>query len=205
MEELHNVEYLPAYKWKSVHVETELVRLGLEQKYCSKPFKTHSRHVLACHLAAVTTVTKPSPSQQTIPHHHQQRRPALIGLTAEYIQYRSKDNNEQQLYFHSIGDGHDRDLLDDLLVKLRTQPIPPQTGEQHGHLIQNSLDQSPIDTSPQDLKQNQYSSQHRYYDGNIDVWDAQYRDSSNLSCFETLWLSGYWGHCRWADPPSACE
>lgn len=160
MEELQNEGHAPAYEWKSVHVEAELVKVGLEQKQ-REPSKARRRRVQipARHRAAgahgssharSSSVHHPTPQQQ------QQRLPAVFDLASGFGHYPSQHYGQQPHHPYAINGGHKREMsagsssYDLLVEQLNAQPQPPLTDEQHEQLIDECLERTSFETGPED-------------------------------------------------------
>lgn len=151
MEELQNEGHAPAYEWKSVHVEAELVRQGLEQKQ-REPSKARRRRVQipARHRAAGGTHTKSSSVHHPMPP--QQRLPAMFDLTPGFAHYPSQHYPQHPHHPYGVGGGHKREMsagsssYDILVEQLNAQPQPPLTEEQHEQLIEECLERSTFET-----------------------------------------------------------
>lgn len=172
MEELQNEGHAPAYEWKSVHVEAELVRQGLEQKQ-REPSKARRRRVQipARHRAAGATHNKSSSIHQPMPHHQQQRLPAMFDLTPGFAHYPSQHYAQHQHHPYGVGGGHKREMsagsssYDMLVEQLNAQPQPPLTEEQHEQLIDECLERSPFETEePAMAALQRHNNQHHHDD-----------------------------------------
>lgn len=152
MEELQNEGQAPAYEWKSVHVEAELVKEGLEQKQ-REPSKARRRRVQvpARHRAAGGHSSSHTKASSV---HQQQRLPAMFDLTPGFGHYPSQHYGHHQYHPYGVGGGHKRDMsagsssYDMLVEQLNAQPQPPLTDEQHEQLIDECLERTPFETDP---------------------------------------------------------
>ncbi|KKY35028.1 hypothetical protein UCDDA912_g04978 [Diaporthe ampelina] len=160
MEELQNEGHAPAYEWKSVHVEAELVRAGLEQKQ-REPSKARRRRVqIPARRRASgghsSSHTKYSSAHYPTPNHHQQRVPAMLDLTPGFSHYPSEHYGQQQHHPWGVGGGHKREMSAGspsyamLVEQLNAQPQPPLTDEQHEQLIDECLERTPFEEGPED-------------------------------------------------------
>ncbi|KAK7713254.1 hypothetical protein SLS64_004503 [Diaporthe eres] len=187
MEELQNEGHAPAYEWKSVHVEAELVRLGLEQKQ-REPSKARRRRVQipARHRAAGghgSSHIKSSSIHHPMPHHQQQRLPAVFDLTSGFAHYPSQHFGQQQHHPYGVGSGHKREMsagsssYDMLVEQLHGQPQPPLTDEQHEQLIDECLERTPFETEPEDQAMaalERHNNQHQHPHDDIRMSDDPY-------------------------------
>lgn len=171
MEELREEGHSPAYEWKSVHVEAELVRQGLEQKQ-REPSKARRRRVQipARHRAAGGMQTKSS-VHQPMPHHQQQRLPAVFDLTSGFGHYPSQHYGQHQHHPYGVAGGHKRELsagsssYDMLVEQLAAQPHPPLTDEQHEQLIDECLERTPFETEDSAMAAlERHNNQHQHDD-----------------------------------------
>lgn len=173
MEELQNEGHAPAYEWKSVHVEAELVRSGLEQKQ-REPSKARRRRIQipARHRAGGGTQTKSS-VHHPMPHQQQQRLPAMFDLTPGFSHYPSQHFGQQQHHPYGIGGGHKREMsagsssYDIVVEQLHAQAQAPLTDEQHEQLIDECLERTPFETGPEDPAMaalERHNNQHHHDD-----------------------------------------
>lgn len=154
MEELQSEGQAPAYEWKSVHVEAELVKQGLEQKQ-REPSKARRRRVQipARHRAAGGNSSSHAKSSSI---HQQQRLPAVFDLPPGFGHYPSQHYGHHQYHPYGVGGGHKREMsagsssYDMLVEQLHTQPQQPLTDEQHEQLIDECLERTPFETDPED-------------------------------------------------------
>jgi hypothetical protein len=120
MEELGRQCHTPAYDWKSVHVEAELVKLGLEEKQRGPSGARKRRvHIPARHRGRHT---KSSSVLDPMSYYKQQRHPAVFHLTP-------------------VVDGQQKEMsagissYDMLSNKLNAYTQPALTEKQHENLI----------------------------------------------------------------------
>ncbi|POS73157.1 hypothetical protein DHEL01_v208448 [Diaporthe helianthi] len=151
MEELQIEGQPPAYEWKSVHVEAELVKAGLEQKQ-REPSKARRRRmqIPARHRAAGGLSSSQHTKSSSV--HQQQRLPPGFDLTPGFAHYPSQHYGHQQYQPFFVGGGHKREMsagsssYEMLVEQLSAQPQPPLTDEQHEQLIDECLERSPFET-----------------------------------------------------------
>ncbi|KAJ0122726.1 hypothetical protein J7T55_003242 [Diaporthe amygdali] len=155
MEELQSEGREPAYEWKSIHVEAELVKEGLEQKQ-REPSKARRRRVQvpARHSARAAAGLGPAHAKASSIQHpapQQQRLPAMFDLATGFSHYPSQHYAQQQ---HPYGIGHRREMsansssYDMLVEQLNAQP-QPLTDEQHEQLIDECLERASFEASPE--------------------------------------------------------
>ncbi|KAH8754998.1 hypothetical protein F5883DRAFT_718896 [Diaporthe sp. PMI_573] len=151
IEELHNRGHVPAYKWKSVHIEAELVRLGLEQKQ-REPSRGRRRrvHIPVRHRSGM--YTKSSSVRNPISHFKQQQPLDVFNLTTA-VNSRHKG---------ILAGFPSHDIFFDQLNE-DSQPI--LTDEQHEQLIDECLKRTPFDTGLGDpaLAAVEHRNSHRCY------------------------------------------
>lgn len=171
MEELQSEGHAPAYEWKSVHVEAELVRQGLEQKQ-REPSKARRRRVQipARHRAAGGMQTKSS-VHHPMPHNQQQRLPAVFDMASGFGHYPSQHYGQHQHHPYGVAGGHKRELsagsssYDMLVEQLAAQPHPPLTDEQHEQLIDECLERTPFETEDSAMAAlERHNNQHQHDD-----------------------------------------
>ncbi|KAI3392124.1 hypothetical protein diail_6136, partial [Diaporthe ilicicola] len=150
MEELKIEGHAPAYDWKSIHIEAELVKEGLEQKQ-REPSKARRRRVQvpARHTNRAAAGFDASHTRSSSIQ-HQQRLPAVFDMTPGFGHYPSQHYGQQQSSY-SIG-GHRREMsnastYEMLVEQLGAQP-QPLTDEEHEQLMDECLERASFEASP---------------------------------------------------------
>ncbi|KAJ0100680.1 hypothetical protein J7T55_001264 [Diaporthe amygdali] len=183
MEELHNEGYAPAYKWKSVHVEAELVKDGLEQRLRETSNAHRTRvQVPARHHAAesgsphtiIFNIRHPTSQSQ------QQQQAAVYGQMPGFDDCHSQYYWQQPHQPYDVGGGHKRQMpggslpYDMLVEPLTAQPQLLLADEQHDQLIDEHLKRTPLGTGPEDPAMaalERYNDQHQHQYDDLKMFD----------------------------------
>ncbi|KAH8746534.1 hypothetical protein F5883DRAFT_529212 [Diaporthe sp. PMI_573] len=137
MEELQKEGHAPAYKWKSIHFEAELVKEGLEEKQ-REPSRARRRRgqILARQRAATgrgPSHAKASPVHYSTLYHHSQSPQVMPEVTAGLEHHPFQQYGYQQRHQLDDGCGPGREMLPGLSCnniqteQPNAQPQPPLT------------------------------------------------------------------------------
>ena len=117
MEELENEGHAPAYEWRSIHVEAELVKEGLEQKQCGPTGARRRRaQIPARHRAARgqrSSQATSFPIEHSTPYQQYQHQSSgsIPELTPGGGHYPIQDYGHQQNHEDDAGYGFKQEMF----------------------------------------------------------------------------------------------
>lgn len=161
MDELRKEGHTPSYKWKSIHIEAELVRDGLEEKQREPSRARRSRiSIPACQRTAAgcsSLNAKPSPVDYSMPYHHDQSPEVMPEVTTGLKHNPFQQYEYQQRHQSYAGCDLRPKILPGMshnniqAEQLNAQPQPPLIDEHHEQLISECLDRTVFDTGSKHL------------------------------------------------------
>ncbi|KAH8749127.1 hypothetical protein F5883DRAFT_652904 [Diaporthe sp. PMI_573] len=163
IEELQKEGHAPAYEWRSIHIEAELVKEGLEQKQRGPTGARRRRvQIPARHRPARGKMSSQAVSfpVESSPPYHQHRHQSPIYIPEQNPgggKYPIQHYRHQKHHEYDAGCGSKRDMLPGSsscnieAEQLNTQAQESLTDEQHEQLINECLEQAPSETGQEDL------------------------------------------------------